>query len=362
MKTVQYLSTPDKISRIYATDKLHISNTNDIISPTTISFITTNRCTAKCKNCCYGCSPIKAERLSLEGMKKILDDSFSAFPSLKLLVLTGGECTLIGDDLLKIIKYATSRYKLKTRIVTNAFWGLSISTSFEVLKLLKAHGLTELNISTGDNHQKWVPYDAIVNTAIASQKLKIPTAISVEYSGTHIFSSQILKQDKRLTDYFNGKKGNLIALDSIWMSSQKRRETNPISGIVQNASSCKDLFKSISIAPNYDLLACCGLISQKSPYLNIGNVKNDSIKKQYEKQFSDFLKIWLYTEGPYAILKFIHKIKGERTDENALQTMHTCEICKNVLSAENIKILEENYTHTYPSIMFKYLFKTKRQS
>ena len=52
-----------------------------------------------------------------------IDLSVREFPSLKTVVFTGGECTLIGiQRLARCIKYATDR-GLRTRIVTNGHWG-----------------------------------------------------------------------------------------------------------------------------------------------------------------------------------------------------------------------------------------------
>ena len=66
------------------------------------------------------------------------------------------------------------------------------------------------------------------------------------------------------------------------------------------------------------------------------------------------MKLWLYTEGPYAILK---AISGNVPDNNK----HICEYCHNLLTNRDninrlLSISEEQIKH----IIFNYTLKTKR--
>ena len=49
-------------------------------------------------------------------------------PSIKVVVFTGGECTLLKDDLISAICFCTN-LGLKTRIVSNGHWGKSLETA-----------------------------------------------------------------------------------------------------------------------------------------------------------------------------------------------------------------------------------------
>ena len=98
---------------------------NFIIKPHTVSFLTTYQCTLACKNCCFHCNPKMKQRLTLDEMKLYLDQSIKYYEdSLKVLVLTGGECTILDEDLLSIIEYG-SKYGLIVRIVTNGHWAMT---------------------------------------------------------------------------------------------------------------------------------------------------------------------------------------------------------------------------------------------
>ncbi len=72
--------------------------------------------------------------MKYEEIKYYIDLSISEFSSIKTVVFTGGECTLLGiRTLAKCINYASSK-GLATRIVSNGHWGNSILNAEKVLK------------------------------------------------------------------------------------------------------------------------------------------------------------------------------------------------------------------------------------
>ena len=118
-----------------------------VIPPTMLSFITTNKCTAACRNCCFKCNPKNNERLSLEVIKKHIDTALSSFTSIKVLILTGGECFTLGDDLFSVIDYGAKK-GLITRVVSNAYWAMTFKRTYNMISKLKQSGLSELNVSS----------------------------------------------------------------------------------------------------------------------------------------------------------------------------------------------------------------------
>ena len=160
---------------------------NDIIiNPTTLTIITTYYCTSSCDNCCFQCNPNRQEKLSIDEMKKYIKESVQSYPSIKLLVLTGGESFVYGKSLTEIIKYAVT-CKLQTRIVTNGFWAKNYNIACKKIKQLADAGLTEINFSTGDDHLKYVTLNTIKNATLASLKMNLTVAINVESSYDRIF-------------------------------------------------------------------------------------------------------------------------------------------------------------------------------
>lgn len=106
------------------------------------------------------------------------------------------------------------------------------------------------------------------------------------------------------------------------------------------------------------MLACCGLTAKFVNYLDLGDVDKVPIKILYDNQFKDFIKIWLYVDGSYKILKFIWQyLKFDITMYNEL---HDCQICAAILKNEQfLNVLRLNYQKVYTNTMFKYLIKIK---
>lgn len=335
----------------------------NIIKPSTISFLTTYKCTASCKNCCFKCNPSQTARLTLEQMKDYLDKSlFYYSDSIKVMVLTGGECFLLGDDLYSIINYAYSK-GLIVRVVTNGFWASTIGNANKVIGRLKNAGLAEINFSTGDDHQEWVPYDNIVYGAIAYTEHDLTCVINVETHDESKFISQSFFDDIRLKDYLDiKKKKHIIIKNGVWIPFVKNSRIKYDNIVLDNKEikGCSTLFNTIAINPYSNLLACCGLTCEYIPCFRLGNVDNHNIKELYERQFKDFIKIWLYTDGPVQILQYIYKKRGL---DYSLKG-HMCDICSEIFKdPENMQYLYDNCNDIASSVLIKYnlLFRSQQK-
>ncbi|MDR0612718.1 MAG: hypothetical protein LBG45_04445 [Dysgonamonadaceae bacterium] len=187
-----------------------------IIPPLSLNLITTNKCTATCLNCCLQCSPENNDRLSLQEMVQYVDSSIETYDTIKLLILTGGECFTLGKDLDSIVQYASNK-GLMVRVVTNGYWATSSEKAFARLKKLADAGLLEFNLSTGDEHQNWVPYDNIIWATVAALELKLSVAINVETSMISQFDERHLKTDPRLEKYKLILNEKLKVISGIWI-------------------------------------------------------------------------------------------------------------------------------------------------
>ena len=75
--------------------------------------------------------------MTYEEMKKYVDLCMKQYhDSLKVLVITGGECMIYRKNVEKIIFYAT-KIGLSTRIVTNAFWATSYKIAMDIVRKFK---------------------------------------------------------------------------------------------------------------------------------------------------------------------------------------------------------------------------------
>ena len=121
-------------------------------------------------------------------------------------------------DRLKAVKYASSLHKM-SRIVSNAYWAKNYKTAYCMLRKYKESGLCEINYSTGDSHQEYVPYDNIVFACRAALDLSLSTGVNVETHECKKFHTKTLQSDVRLLKYetrknFWIKSGLWIPIDS----------------------------------------------------------------------------------------------------------------------------------------------------
>lgn len=246
--------------------------------PTILTIITTNNCTSSCRNCCFQCGPKKQERLTISEMKSYITQAKEAYPSLKLLVLTGGECFTFGKGLVDVISYATSKYNMYVRIVSNAYWANTLENAHKRLVPYVEAGLNEINFSTGDDHLEYVPLQYIKNACLASVELGLLPLVNIETREDRKFTNCDFLSDVQLLNLYSEKKIGIA--NGVWVSFKKENKPN-----VNNRNylspphvRCKNLFTSINIDPNHRLLACCGLTVKYSKYLDLGNLNTTPLR------------------------------------------------------------------------------------
>ena len=92
------------------------------VFPQTLTILVTYQCTAACPQCCFECTPQIKGRIPTHKILNYIDAAHESFPNLKLIVFSGGECFLLGDDLVTIVSHAHGK-GLSVRCVTNGYWG-----------------------------------------------------------------------------------------------------------------------------------------------------------------------------------------------------------------------------------------------
>jgi len=208
-----------------------------VLSPEIVTLLTTFKCTAKCRNCCFQCSPKVEKKMTLDEMKSWLEKCFVAFPSIKMVVFSGGECTLLGDSLKEILAYVSQKGKL-TRIVTNGWWAQNANVAEEYVRKLKQAGLNEINFSSGDEHQEWIPFERVRNAAVASINNGLGCAINLEtHDDTKFDFKKYLQCDNEFASLCTGivsSKRKIVIEHGIWASMHETDEHNTYNSWLQN--------------------------------------------------------------------------------------------------------------------------------
>jgi len=374
----QHLSTTKPDESAGETIKTANSHSGRLF-PQIVSMLPTYRCTAACENCCFDSNPQVKGQIPLERILKYVDEA-AALETVKLFVLSGGEAFLLGKNLEVIIERATS-LGLQTRIVTNGYWATNYKNSEKRLSRLWAAGLRELNLSTGDYHQKFVPIERVIYGAKAAVDLGMHVVIMVESFDNSNIDSENLKNHPLIQEILadEEKDSRLSILQSPWMTRGESRHGNNERYIkagdyvVPNAENlvnrqnlsmrrgCTSVLNTLTITPYERVGACCGLPREEIPELDIGSAREEGLEKCYETGRNDFLKMWLAIEGPEHILAWANEYDTTIEWENLYG--HQCDACRAVYQNPKVAtVIKEHYRDKLPDVLLQFLALDKAES
>lgn len=268
---------------------------------------------------------------------------------------------LLGKDIDKILAYGKSK-GLKGSMVSNAFWATDYDKAYKTLKRLKRNGLTQIALSTGEDHNAYVPWMNVRNAAVAASHLGIVTELRVEHQyGLRTIIDEF-NDDTEVMDLVNRSKMKFIK--TTWMryhnKGKKPRNSKLRYYHFDECMACKSLLSRIIINPYGEVYACCGIGVCHIPQMRLGNVNQDSIQTIYERAFDDFLKIWLFTHGPKVILKYVHEKTGQ---EFNWYSTHICDMCRTIFTDKAIlPVIRKNFFDVAYSTIDLYEIEAKIQN
>lgn len=335
------------------------------IHPQVLTVLATYKCTAACENCCFDSNPSLTKRIGLEEIISFIEEGLQ-FQSLKLVVFSGGECFLLGDDLIEAVKFASDK-GVATRCVTNGYWATSVEVGRKRLQSLKEAGLNELNISTGDFHQKWVSQESVINAASLGVELDLDsTVIMVECQKERRVTASSLLQNEKLQHLWEStSRKKLQIIESPWMPRNVDEVIEQSDGLAVNRNNlhrrkgCSNIFRTTVITPYSQIGLCCGLTREQIPELNIPWEKG-YLREQLEEAGKEFIKIWIFVDGPEKILAWASSKNPQIDWENRYS--HHCHAClrifKDSLVQETIK---KHYRERVDDVLMRYDLLLQRQ-
>jgi hypothetical protein len=301
-------------------------------------FSVTNRCTARCRDC-----PIVHEgkplvSLTADEMIRIMSDIIP-FGFLQLVVFTGGEPFLIGDDLKKAVEYANN-HGILTRIVTNGYWATTKIRAIKVLQKFKQAGLTELNISCDDFHQEFVPLENIRNANDAALAIGLPLLLAYRKNPGGLIDRDYLSRylGVELKIFVQGEDNpkNNIIMDSINIPIKSERSENSSGWDDSWKGPCDNVLTKVIIAPDLRVQICCGIASSSIEELYIGTLyKDGNLLEILQNGNTDLITNWLALEGPSSIQNFVRlKDKGIELPDTYI---NRCHACNELFSREDVR-------------------------
>jgi len=334
-----------------------------IMSPTVATILASYNCTAACEHCCFDSHPGIKQRLS---RSEILDFIGAArkFTTMRLIVFSGGECFLLGDDLVAAVQHAKS-LGLRTRCVTNGYWARTEKAATARLVELKAAGLDELNVSTGDFHQKYVPQRSVVNGAVAGVKLDIPTVIMIEMQKVRGVTARSFMRDPRIAALHKTQKAGMLRMvESPWMPMSADKVIEQPRGRavdrfnVDRRKGCRSVLTTLVMTPTHKVGICCGLTREHIPELHLDFNGGATLREAYEDAAADFMRIWLFVEGPDRILAWA--ATKDQGIEWEGRYAHHCQSCLALFNTPRVRqVIRDHYHEKVSEVLMRYALIAK---
>lgn len=306
-----------------------------------ICFLTTYQCNAQCDYC--ECGPrSKKERLGLADIIRLIDEA-KGLGTVGQVVFSGGEPTLLGNNLFTAIRHA-AQLGMLTRLVTNGWWGTSRDKAQVFLNRLIEAGLYEINISVDDLHQRWIDLAHVRNSFLACYERKFKCLIAHKQMRNAKITQKYLESyfGVELVEFVPGKvyaedeECRLISSGPV-VPVGRNEEYVDWSELVYSpwTGNCSSVLKDIIIGANCNLLPCCGIVSKNIPELTRNDLRKTPLIEAIDQANNDLILNWLALEGPAAMARFVR----ERDHSISFRDFYVgiCHICNDVLTREDVR-------------------------
>lgn len=300
--------------------------------PQTLTLLVTYQCTAACDQCCFACHPGKKGRIPQPQILSYITQA-AGIPSVRNVVFSGGECFLLGADLVEAIECASSR-KLATRCVTNGYWARSPEAARRRLQRLVRAGLTEINFSTGDYHQEYVPVERVRFGSLAAYELGLGLSIMVETRQGRHFTKDSLLADPLFAEVHRRDPDGLRIQENVWIPMEEDRTIEHDSRHHRNRThpefmkGCRKVLSNMVITPDEDYVVCCGLTMDQIPELHIAKAYDAPLADIAARADRDILRRWIRVDGPERIIEYLQSRDPSIT--YSWDRVHPCEACRDL--------------------------------
>lgn len=297
-----------------------------------VEFGMTYNCTGRCRHCSVGDKINSGDKSHIEyrQIKGLLKKVAALYPVHSVMCF-GGEPLLYSDDVCGIMSEATECGILLREIITNGYFSRDESRIAEVVSSLEKAGITQILLSVDAFHQENIPLEPVFSfarsAADSSIEIKLQPAWLVNEQADNTYNTRTREILNGFTDlHIPINQGNDIfpsgnaALNLSEYYVKKPVDLNQKCGEAPYTDRLDDL-RTISIAPNGDLYACCFVI---------GNIYRESVTDSINRYnpHEDEMMSALLNGGLPELMK-LAKTRGIEVDPEEHYT--ACSICKEIV-------------------------------
>lgn len=291
-----------------------------------LSINITSKCNAKCKHCCFSCSPWSNVELSESEIWNAVNYGIEN-KEIREIAITGGEPFLYENLVFDIIKKISDNGKIVT-CITNGFWGKDKLIAKEKLKKLSNLGLKFLTISCDEFHNEYIDIDCINNILEAS--LDLPIRVSINMTVTKNKSGNELLA--KLKDNLLGIPVTRFSAEPVGNAKNISKEELYYKLNCNNKMKCSEPTSGLVIHHNGYVYPCCSPLVFET-ILKIGSIREYSLEELNKKFNSNILLYIIKKEG---LSWFVDKCKKKGIDNFNGKYISSCHLCYEIFKDDYI--------------------------
>ncbi|WP_192962637.1 radical SAM protein [Propionibacterium acidifaciens] len=314
-----------------------------------MTFSVTDQCNVRCAHCLALCSPKQTTMLTADEMYESYL-SIAATRPVRTVVFTGGEPTLLGEELLEAI----ARISLEgpvTRVVTNASWATDDDAANVMVQQLRSAGLAEINFSMDDYHASWIPPENVRRAFDASRGQGFEAVVIALAEGprstiTREWVQHEIAPGVQFVDQRSSRAGahpprsadgTLYEIAHHGYSRVGRargfgeEDIVPDESMLAQYCCCAEILSQPVVDARLDAGICCGLSVRNNRVLRIGSLRESTYAELADAAQHDVLIRALRFLGPKYLLDVARSIdpRVRMRPEYA----GICEVCEDVTAS-----------------------------
>ncbi|MBE6477863.1 MAG: radical SAM protein [Propionibacteriaceae bacterium] len=315
-----------------------------------LTFSVTDQCNVRCAHCLAMCSPKQTTSLTADEMYKSYLSVVATRP-VKTVVFTGGEPTLLGEELLEAIARISLEGPL-TRVVTNASWATDDEAADAMVQQLRSAGLDEINFSIDDYHAPWIPpenvkraYDACRGRGFEAVVIALAegprSTITKEWVQRRIAPGvPVVDQQFSVPGSHPARAADGTLYEIAYHGYSRvgrargfgREDVVADESMLSQYCCCSEVLSQPVIDARLDVGVCCGLVMRNNQVLRIGSLRDSTYDELVERAQNDVLIRAIRFLGPKYLLDVARSINP--TVRMRPEYAGICEVCEDVTTSQ----------------------------
>jgi len=307
----------------------------------TLSMMVTYQCNIECKHCGPYCGPKERDWMTMAEMKDLIRQAGEL--GAHNVVFTGGEPTLLNKDLLVLLRFIRDETPIvSTRMVTNGKWATTYQKAYRLLEAWQEAGLIELNVSCGEYHQEFVSIDRVVHAYNAARDLGYPTVLlageflqegkgNVSPQDFKAATGEELLPPDLMSPYVSECRGMSCGAAMNYGRGKTYLNEDDLQYQAEDKiqNTCPDVLTAITVHPNGNTTACCGIMMRDESLLNIGNWRQQRLRPMLEAAHQDLILNWIRYLGLKDMKRWLQEKDPTLKFRN--QYISICDLCAEMI-------------------------------